>query len=319
MNKPEVSIIVPTYNDERRLFGLLNSLDKLEFEKPFEVIVVDDASVDETSNLCYEWSKKWHPYTFHYIRLKENRGPGIARNAGLEKAIGEIVAFTDSDCKVHPLWLKNLISGIRPEDKIVGCGGKVKAISESSMYARVFLFHRVLEPPEQLHYLVTCNCCFLREPLLEVGGFAGDIRNPGGEDIAACIKLWKKGWRFAYQKDAIVYHDFDSNMRSFIRTWYNYGYGCSKVVHRYLALEEIYPHPEQKITDENYWPGYLMHPPTTGLRSGLRDLKYQLKKCKENHLSVISTAEIIFLTMCQRISHLYGWRIARKELETNDH
>ncbi|MCX8064353.1 MAG: glycosyltransferase [Candidatus Hydrogenedentes bacterium] len=318
MSKPKVSIIVPTYNDEKRLRNLLQSLDRLEFEDAFEVIVVDDASIDNTSNLSYEWSKNWHPYTFHYLRLKENKGPGIARNAGLERAEGVYVAFTDSDCRVHPLWLKNLISAIKPEEKIVGCGGKVKAVSESSVYARLFLFHKVLEPPEQLHYLVTCNCCFLKEPLCDVGGFEGDIRNPGGEDIAACIKLWKKGWRFGYQKDAIVYHDFDSNFRSFIRTWYNYGYGCSLVLHKYLQMNEIYPSPGEKISDENYWPGYLMTPPTTGIRSGFRDLKYQLKKCRDNNLSLANTIEIILLTTFQRISHLYGWQTAKKKLEKNN-
>lgn len=318
MNKPKVSIIVPTYNDHKRLGGLLQSLDRLEFEEPFEVIVVDDGSTDDTPTLCFEWSKHWHPYVFHYVRLKENKGPGIARNTGLERAEGTFVAFTDSDCRVHPLWLKNLVSAIKPEEKIVGCGGRVKAISESSMYARLYLFHQVLEPPTQLHYLVTCNCCFLREPLFEVGGFAGDIRNPGGEDIAACIKLWKRGWRFAYQKDAIVYHDFDSNLRSFIRTWYNYGYGCSTVVHKYLNTYEIYPNPNQNISDENYWPGYLMLPPTTGIRSGLRDLKYQLRKCRDNKLSLRSTLEIILLTIFQRASHLYGWEVAKKELRKSN-
>ena len=313
MNEIKTSIIVPAYNDHERLIHLLHSFDSLEYEKPYEVIVIDDASSDETPETCQNWAKQWHPYEFRYYRLPKNSGPGIARNTGLEMARGDIVAFTDSDCRVHPHWLSKITSAINTEKKIVGVGGRVKAVSEKSMFARHFLFHRVLEPPQRLHYLVTCNCAFSKAPLLEVGGFAGDIRNPGGEDISASIHLWKKGWRFAYQEDAIVYHDFDTNLRSFIKTWYNYGFGCSIVIHRCLNLDEIYPNPEQMPDYENYWPGYLMLPPMTGIRSGLRDMTYQWNKCRQEKLSCKNTFEILLLTLFQRLSHLSGWKEGKKQ------
>ncbi|MGC8847181.1 MAG: glycosyltransferase, partial [Candidatus Hydrogenedens sp.] len=218
MNEIKTSVIVPAYNDHNRLIHLLHSLDSLEYEKPYEVIVIDDASTDATPEICQNWAKQWHLYEFRYYRMPENRGPGVARNTGLEISRGDIVAFTDSDCRVHPHWLSRITSAINIEKRIIGVGGRVKAVSEKSMFARHFLFHRVLEPPEKLHYLVTCNCAFLKAPLLEAGGFAGNIRNPGGEDIFASIHLWKKGWRFSFQPDAIVYHDFDTNLRAFIRT-----------------------------------------------------------------------------------------------------
>ncbi|HOK08043.1 MAG TPA: glycosyltransferase [Candidatus Hydrogenedens sp.] len=314
MSEIKASIIVPAYNDSERLHHLLTSFDSLEYDEPYEVIIVDDASTDRTPEVCHEWSKKWHSYKFRYIRLKQNSGPGIARNKGLEVADGEIVAFTDSDCRVHPHWLKKLISTLDPINKIVGVGGRVKAVSEASVFARHSLFHHVLEPPEKLHYLVTCNCSFIKKPLLDIGGFAEDIRNPGGEDISASIHLWKKGWRFAYQKDAIVYHDFDTNFRSFLRTWYNYGYGCSIVLHRELNMDELYPNPSNMPSYENYWPGYLMVPPTTGIRSGIRDIKYQLNKCSQQNLPLKNTIEIVFLTICQRLSHLFGWKKGKKQV-----
>lgn len=312
MDKPNVTIIIPTYNDEEHLQHLFLSLDNLEFDEPYEVIVIDDCSTDSTSDLCHEWTKKWHPYEFRYYRLDQNCGPGCARNKGLELARSDIVAFTDSDCRVHPLWLKNLIAGLNIEQKIVGAGGRVKAVSNSTIFARHALFHRVLEPPEKLHYLVTCNCCFLKKALLEVGGFPEDIRNPGGEDIASCILLWKKGFRFSFQKDAIVYHDFDTSFNAFLKTWYNYGYGCSLVLHRLLKLEEIYANLESTTDINNYWPGYLMLPPTTGIRSAIRDIKYQFNKLIREKTSIKDIGPILFLTFCQRISHLLGWRKARK-------
>jgi cellulose synthase/poly-beta-1,6-N-acetylglucosamine synthase-like glycosyltransferase len=58
-------------------------------------------------------------------------------------AYGDIVTFTDSDCRVHPLWLKMITSALNPMKKNCWCGGRVKAISEKSMFGRHSLFHHV--------------------------------------------------------------------------------------------------------------------------------------------------------------------------------
>jgi FkbM family methyltransferase len=98
--KPLVSVIIPTHNRARMLREALNSVFAQEglgtlFE--LEVIVIDDASSDETGAIVCEFP------LVRYLRLETNRGPAAARNAGIKFSKGEYVAFLDDD----DLWLPN--------------------------------------------------------------------------------------------------------------------------------------------------------------------------------------------------------------------
>lgn len=93
MHIPKVSIIVPIYNVERYLDRCLNSLLNQTLHD-IEIILVDDGSPDNCPNLCDEYAQKDSRIkTIH----KKNGGLSDARNAGLNMAIGEYVAFVDSD------------------------------------------------------------------------------------------------------------------------------------------------------------------------------------------------------------------------------
>jgi glycosyltransferase involved in cell wall biosynthesis len=227
-----ISIIVPTFSQSKKLERLLASIDELD-APPKEVIVVDDASTDGTPHLLDKWYKNDHRFHARYVSLNENMGPAKARNVGIHTATGNIVAFTDSDCKVDRRWLSEITMSLDKSKKIVGAGGRVLPMKKNlvSLYST---FHRVLEPPSSLLYLVTANCCFFRNEVLDVNGFDEDIRNPGGEDIGLSIKLIKKGWQFTYSPAAIVYHEFRSSIIDFYRTYRRYGEGCALVASRYL-------------------------------------------------------------------------------------
>ncbi len=198
------------------------------------MIIVDDYSFDDTEEVVKKWKNYNHPFKVNYIRLTRNSGPAIARNTGLKNAKGGIVAFTDTDCVVHKYWLYNLVKKINMKNKIVGAGGKVLPLTPNHLISRFNSFHRILEPPDSLLYLVTANCCYVRKIALNVGGFDEDIKKPGGEDISLSIKLWKNGWRFEYEPDSIIYHDYRNSFKNFYKTFFNYGYGCGYVTKKYL-------------------------------------------------------------------------------------
>jgi GT2 family glycosyltransferase len=166
--------------------------------------------------------------------MKKNGGPAKARNQGIQEAEGNIIAFTDDDCVVHRDWIVNLLSSLDSDDNIVGVGGRVLALDDSliSLYNTV---HRILEPPRSRKYLVSANCCYLREPVVQVEGFDMDIAKPGGEDIGLSFKLYKRGHRFAFARKAIVYHDYRNDIVDFVRTFTNYGEGCRYVTEKYFA------------------------------------------------------------------------------------
>lgn len=230
-----VSVIVPTFNNSNKLSRLLHSFDILEENLPREVIVVDDGSTDETSTIVEKWAKESHDFDARYLSTFHNGGPARARNMGTMIARGECVAYTDSDCVADRYWMKELLQPLNINKGIVGVGGRVLPIGEG-LISKFNSFHKVLEPPNSLLYLVTANCCYYRQAVIDANGFDEDIRKPGGEDVALSIKLRKKGWQFAYSPKAIVYHEYRESLRDFYRTYYNYGAGCAVVSSRYLRL-----------------------------------------------------------------------------------
>ncbi len=312
------SIVVPTYNQSRKLARLLASLERLVNPETFEVVIVDDCSPDDTCAVVEAWIEKGLPFAARLLRLERNGGPGRARNAGLREARGAIVAFTDSDCVVEPGWLEELVRPVDLGKRIAGVAGKVKALSEKSFLARYNIVNMSLEPQWtptyqfERTYLVTCNCCYHRQTLLDAGGFPEDIRTPGGEDIAASILLWKQGWRYAYATDAVVFHDFESSLRRFIRTFRNYGYGTALVLHRMLVPEEF--HPEWGKKDiENYWDAAGLSPSITGIRSFFIDLIAFYRFGRHRKISHARMLESIPWRIIERLSQSYGWRQGERQ------
>lgn len=93
MNKPMISVIVPVYNAEKYLQRCVDSILKQSFTD-FEVLLIDDGSHDRSGELCDEYGDKDNRVrVFH----KENGGVSSARNVGLDNALGDWLAFVDSD------------------------------------------------------------------------------------------------------------------------------------------------------------------------------------------------------------------------------
>lgn len=105
MNKCEVSIIVPIYNVEQYLVKCIESLLNQNFNKPYEIILVDDGSTDRSGDIADKYDRENELIkTVH----KENGGLSSARNYGMQFAIGLFVTFVDSDDYVSESYLKDM-------------------------------------------------------------------------------------------------------------------------------------------------------------------------------------------------------------------
>ena len=101
---PSISVVIPTFNRSHLLNRAIESV--LNQTRPAaEIIVVDDASSDDTSARVAEYAGV---IPLVYIRLERNGGGGVARNAGIRKATGRYVAFLDSDDAWDPDHLRSL-------------------------------------------------------------------------------------------------------------------------------------------------------------------------------------------------------------------
>lgn len=93
MKEPLISIIIPIYNTDRYLDKCIKSVVNQTY-KNLEIILVDDGSTDDCSNICDKWAKE-------DMRIKvihqENQGRASARNTGLKNAFGDYIGWVDSD------------------------------------------------------------------------------------------------------------------------------------------------------------------------------------------------------------------------------
>ena len=111
---PSVSIIVAARNEEKNILACLESLDKLVYPKDkIEILIVDDASTDNTSNLVSSFIEGKNK--FRLLSLEEEisgklKGKVRAMSEGIKSASGEIILTTDADCVVNPLWAKTITS-----------------------------------------------------------------------------------------------------------------------------------------------------------------------------------------------------------------
>ncbi|MDX6182108.1 glycosyltransferase family 2 protein [Flavobacterium sp. Fl-77] len=105
------TVVIPLYNKENYIYDAIRSLAFQE-KKPSQIIIVDDASTDK-SLVCLKDSLLFFAPQFlqteiQIIELKENIGPGNARNLGIEQATGELISFLDADDCYTPSSLREV-------------------------------------------------------------------------------------------------------------------------------------------------------------------------------------------------------------------
>jgi glycosyltransferase involved in cell wall biosynthesis len=115
-----VSVIIPCYNSEKTIFRALRSVEQQSI-RPTEVLVIDDASNDNTLAILREYESLNQDW-IKVIAMKVNSGPSRARNAGWDAATQEYIAFLDSDDSWHPEKLSIQYSYMRDNSDIALSG-----------------------------------------------------------------------------------------------------------------------------------------------------------------------------------------------------
>jgi len=103
------SIVVPIYNAETTLHRCLSAI-AVQTHRDLEVILVDDGSADGSGAICRQWAET--DPRFRLLR-QENRGPGAARNAGMDAAAGDVIFFFDSDDEAQPQLVEKTLPRFR--------------------------------------------------------------------------------------------------------------------------------------------------------------------------------------------------------------
>lgn len=162
-----LSVVVPSYMEEKRLptmleeaIEYLKNRQKQDSKFTYEIIVVDDGSRDQTSNVALEYSKKYSTNVVRVLTLDMNRGKGGAVRMGVMKSRGKMILFADADAatrfsdfeKLEQSILKNSTS--LDKDEIIVCGSR-RHLEQDSVAKRT-LFRTILM--YGFHFLVWFLC-----------------------------------------------------------------------------------------------------------------------------------------------------------------
>jgi glycosyltransferase involved in cell wall biosynthesis len=191
----KISVIIPAYNEEKYLPVTLESLQKLD-RKPDEVIVVDGASTDKTVEVAQKYGAI--PITV------EHRGIGYARQKGLEKATGDIIAYTDADTVVPHDWLTKIEESLTKTG--VSCVFGTFRVPDGWLPYRFFV--NVMQPINNqfLFWLgvpmaAGQNIAFWKDKAVAAGGFPADYKI--AEDIEMARRLSRQG-KLIFRQNLIV-------------------------------------------------------------------------------------------------------------------
>jgi glycosyltransferase involved in cell wall biosynthesis len=116
-----ISVVIPAYNEEKNIYFCLNALARQQTTQPFEVILVDNNSTDNTIKIAKQFQKKLH---LHIIK-ETQKGRGAARKTGFQTAKGHIILSTDADTIVPQDWIEKLTTQFQ-DPQVVAVTGTSK-------------------------------------------------------------------------------------------------------------------------------------------------------------------------------------------------
>ncbi|MBD2181715.1 glycosyltransferase [Planktothrix sp. FACHB-1355] len=233
---PKVSVIVPIYNGEADLPDLISCLQAQTYPTDrVEYLLVDNGSSDRTPSILQAaaasdspggGNEKLNKINIRHLTENKIQSSYAARNTGIRAATGEIIAFTDVDCRPEPNWLQNLIQPFA--DSSVGIvAGEVEGLPGKTLLEKYADSYNVLSQKYTLEhpfcpYGQTANLAIRREIFQQVGLFRPYMTTGGDADI--CWRIQREtSWQISFAPTAIVKHRHRSTVAEFQKQWRRYG------------------------------------------------------------------------------------------------
>jgi glycosyltransferase involved in cell wall biosynthesis len=211
---PLVSVVIPTSNRIDLLGRAIKSVENQTFTD-WEIIVVDDASIDMTESIMSEKKSE----QIHYIRLHNKSGGAVARNTGIKNSKGDLIAFLDDDDEWMSEKLQKQIDCIEHDQQLGICYTGRKTIRKGNLIfgiGKKYSFRYPLKK-NQLKAIMTDNFIGItssvmipRTILEEINGF--DELLPCLQDYDLYIRIIKK-WNAAGINEPLVLYHLDGNIK----------------------------------------------------------------------------------------------------------
>ena len=221
-----ISVVITVKNEAEHMPQLLDSL--LVQEKPFEIIVVDADSSDDTAKIVKDYAK--HHNEIKYILYDQTRGE--SRNYGVKQSKGDAIAFTDGSCTADPSWLKAMRGKLLENYDIVAGNTIRSGFSGFSKAGRVEVHHNGGDAS-----FPTCNIAYKKELFTRIGGFDPWFKE--AEDVDINFRALDSGAKMFYEPKAVIHHIGGETHSSFIKKSFWYGFGRRELDMRH---DSLWPH-----------------------------------------------------------------------------
>ena len=206
-----ISVVVPGWNSAEVLPALLQALAAQTVEH--ELVLVDTGSSDDTPRLAAEAGAR--------VVAAPRRNRSLARNAGVDAARGELIAFTDTDCRPEPGWLGALATCL--DRRALAAGPITMSASPRPNMAERFdmLWRYPQERYAAAGVAASANLGIRREAFEAIGGYHAAFHH--GEDTDLCLRAQDAGFALAWCPDARVAHPAAAGLRSVLRRGFEHG------------------------------------------------------------------------------------------------
>ena len=207
--EPEVSIIVPTYNESKVIVKKIINLSNINYpSNKLEILIVDSASNDNTVEIAKDYIKNFDfPFKVKFLIEKERRGKAKALNYALEHAEYDIIATSDADSYWEPLALKMALSYLY--DQTVGAvTGREKFLNKNQ---------NILTLGEELYRQIYYKMRIGESKLHSTQIFQGELSiykrslfnkfndEKGSDDCGTVVNIISKGYRTILSPESIFY------------------------------------------------------------------------------------------------------------------
>jgi len=218
---PDVTIIIPAYNEERTIKNSIDSCINSDYEGEIKVIVVNDGSTDKTKKICEKYGDKI------LVINKENTGKANSINIGLEKVDTEIVGVLDADSFMTEKTIRSMMGYFKNED--VGAVTPSMMVDEERTllqkiqwveYVFSVYLRKVFSIVDAQSVCPGPGSLYRLELLKELGGFD---ENNLTEDMEIAFRIKQKGYIIENSLNAIVYTSVPESVKPLLKQrvrWY---------------------------------------------------------------------------------------------------
>ncbi|MGE5473405.1 MAG: glycosyltransferase family 2 protein [Ignavibacteriales bacterium] len=225
-NEIQVSFLILTWNSAKFIEKCFASLEDGAAGLPYEVIVVDNGSSDNTVELINSTCPR-----AIIIRNLRNEGTTVARNQGISRARGNFIVVLDSDTYLMPETVSKVVSYMLNENRIAICAPRLRyedgsiqenarrfptvitkllrridtKWAENKLYKEEYYDLKNVQSPIKVDYAITACHIIRKDALSQIGGFDEKIFY-APEDIDLCLRMWLAGWEVVYYPYAEAVH-----------------------------------------------------------------------------------------------------------------